>query len=52
VAVGYDNLKFMTDANNKRYLELNVTKDQLNAQQAYNKDTYTTDRDQQRMKAS
>ena len=52
VAIGYDNLKFMTDANNKRYLEVNVTKDQLNAQQAYNKDTYEANRDQQRMNAA
>lgn len=49
VALGYDNLKFMTDNNNKHYLEVNVTKDELNAQQAYNKDTYAQDRSQQRM---
>jgi len=49
VALGYDHLKFMTDQNNKRYLEVDLTKDQLDKQQAYNKDTYATDRDQQRM---
>jgi hypothetical protein len=31
---------------------VNLTKDQLNNQQAYNKDTYAQDRDKQRMNAS
>jgi len=49
VAIAYDGLKFMSDQNNKRYLEVNVTKDQLNAQTTYNKNTYPADRLQQRM---
>jgi hypothetical protein len=52
VAIQYNGLKFLTDSNNKRYLEMNVTKGELNAQQAYNKDTYATDRSQQLMTVS
>ena len=48
----YSGLKFLTDAGNKRYVEVNVTKDQLNAQQAYNKDAYATNRNQQLMTAN
>jgi len=40
VAVGMDNLKFMTDKNGKRYLYTNFTKEQLEAQAAYDKGTY------------
>jgi sporulation protein YlmC with PRC-barrel domain len=49
VAIAYDGLKFMTDQNNHHYLEVNVTKAQLNAQPAYDKDTYATDRSKQRL---
>jgi sporulation protein YlmC with PRC-barrel domain len=49
VAIADNGLKFMTGQNNKRYLEVDVTKSQLNAQQAYNKATYATDRAQQRL---
>ena len=52
VAISYNHLKLVTDPNNKRYLEVNVTKDQLNAQQAYNKDTYAQDRAQQLMRVT
>lgn len=49
VAVGMDNLKFMTDKDGKRYLYTNFTKEQLEAQVAYDKGTYTEKRDEQRM---
>ncbi|MER9233437.1 PRC-barrel domain-containing protein [Mesorhizobium sp. M0622] len=49
VAVGMDNLKFMTDKNGKRYLYTNFTKEQLEAQAAYDKGTYAQNRDKQRM---
>jgi sporulation protein YlmC with PRC-barrel domain len=49
VAIGFENLNFAADANNNRFLLLNVTKDQLNAQTAFNRDTYMNERDNQRM---
>ncbi|WP_192251819.1 PRC-barrel domain-containing protein [Mesorhizobium silamurunense] len=49
VAVGMDKLKFMTDKSGKKYLYTNFTKEQLQAQTAYDKSTYATKRDQQRM---
>ncbi|MER8430078.1 PRC-barrel domain-containing protein [Mesorhizobium caraganae] len=49
VAVGMDNLKFMTDKNGKRYLYTNFTKEQLEAQAGYDKGTYAQKRDEQRM---
>jgi hypothetical protein len=49
VAVGMDKLKFMTDKDGKKYLYTNFTKEQLQAQTAYDKGTYTQQRDQQRM---
>lgn len=49
VAVGMENLKFMTDRNGKRYLYTNLTKDQLEAQTAYDKGTYAQNRDKQRI---
>lgn len=49
VAVGMDNLKFMTDKDGNRYLYTNFTKEQLEAQVAYDKGTYTQKRDEQRM---
>ncbi|KUM25357.1 photosystem reaction center subunit H [Mesorhizobium loti] len=49
VAVGMDKLKFMTDKNGKKYLYTNFTKEQLQAQAAYDKSTYAAKRDQQRM---
>ncbi|MDX8499557.1 PRC-barrel domain-containing protein [Mesorhizobium sp. VK4C] len=49
VAVGMDKLKFMTDKDGKKYLYTNFTKEQLQAQAAYDKGTYAEKRDQQRM---
>ncbi|KRB21241.1 PRC-barrel domain-containing protein [Mesorhizobium sp. Root172] len=49
VAVGLDNLKFITDKNGKKYLYTTFTKEQLQAQTAYDKGSYAEKRDQQRM---
>jgi len=49
VAIAYDGLKFMVGPSNERYLVVNVTKDQLNAQPDYNKDDYATNRDKERL---
>ncbi|MCF6108634.1 PRC-barrel domain-containing protein [Mesorhizobium muleiense] len=49
VAIGMENLKFMTDKDGKRYLYTSFTKEQLEAQAPYDKATYTQNRDTQRM---
>ena len=49
VAVGLDNLKFMTDKDGKKYLYTTFTKEQLKAQTAYDKGSYAEKRDQQRL---
>ncbi|MBZ9978921.1 PRC-barrel domain-containing protein [Mesorhizobium sp. BR-1-1-10] len=49
VAVGMDNLKFMTDKNGKKYLYTTFTKEQLEKQAAYDKDSYAQKRDEQRL---
>jgi len=49
VALGMDKLKFMTDKDGKKYLYTNFTKEQLQAQTAYDKGSYAEKRDQQRM---
>lgn len=49
VAVGMDNLKFMTDKDGKKYLYTTFTKEQLEAQAAYDKSSYTQNRDKQRL---
>jgi len=49
VAVGMDKLAFMTDKDGNKYLYTNFTKDQLKAQPAYDKSTYSEKRDEQRM---
>ncbi|HEY4201864.1 MAG TPA: PRC-barrel domain-containing protein [Devosiaceae bacterium] len=49
VAVGFDNLQFAMDATNQRYLFLNTTKQQLEAQPKFDKATYPADRKTQRM---
>lgn len=49
VAVGMDNLKFMTDKDGKKYLYTTFTKEQLEAQAAYDKGSYAEKRDEQRM---
>ncbi len=49
VAVGMDKLSFMQDGNSNRYLYTTFTKEQLEAQPAYDAGTYGTQRDQQRL---
>jgi len=49
VAVGFDNLAFMTDKDGKKYLYTNFTKEQLEAQPAYDKASYVEKRDEQRL---
>jgi sporulation protein YlmC with PRC-barrel domain len=49
VAVGMDKLSFLQDADNNRYLYTTFTKEQLDAQAAYNADTYASDRQNQRL---
>jgi hypothetical protein len=52
VAVGVDNLQFLTDENGTWFVWLNVTKEQLDQAQAYDQNTYTQQRDQQRLVTS
>ena len=49
VAVAMDNLAFMTDADGNRYLYTGFTKEQLDAQPAYDEATFAQNRDDQRM---
>ena len=49
VAVGMDNLAFMTDKDGNKYLYTNFTKEQLDAAAAYDKSTYSEKRDDQRL---
>lgn len=49
VAVGTDKLNLTTDKEGKKYLHTNFTKDQLQAQAAYDKGTYAQQRAKQRM---
>jgi sporulation protein YlmC with PRC-barrel domain len=49
VAVAMDNLSFMTDADGNRYLYTGFTKEQLDAQPAYDEATFAQNRDDQRM---
>jgi sporulation protein YlmC with PRC-barrel domain len=49
VAVGLDNLKFMTDKDGNKYLYTTFTKEQLEAQAAYDKGSYAQQRGQQRL---
>ncbi|MBZ9997275.1 PRC-barrel domain-containing protein [Mesorhizobium sp. BH1-1-4] len=49
VAVGMDNLKFMTDKNGKKYLYTSFTKEELEKQAAYDKNSYAQKRDEQRL---
>ncbi|MGY2992219.1 PRC-barrel domain-containing protein [Mesorhizobium sp. URHB0026] len=49
VAVGMDNLKFMTDKDGKKYLYTTFTKEQLEKQAAYDKGSYAQKRDEQRL---
>lgn len=49
VAVAFENLKFQQDQNNRRFVRLNVTREQLDAAPAFDADSYKTARDQQRL---
>lgn len=49
VAVGMDNLAFLTDEDGNKYLYTTFTKEQLEAQAAYDKSTWAEKRDEQRM---
>lgn len=49
VAVGFDNLTFSADTFGNRYLFLNTTREQLEAQPEYSPQTYSADREAQRM---
>ncbi|MEQ1954168.1 PRC-barrel domain-containing protein [Mesorhizobium sp. CN2-181] len=49
VAVGMDNLAFMTDKDGKKYLYTTFTKEQLDAAAAYDKSTWAEKRDDQRI---
>jgi sporulation protein YlmC with PRC-barrel domain len=49
VAVGSDNLAFMTDKDGNKYLYTTFTKEQFDAAAAYDKSTYTEKRDDQRL---
>lgn len=49
VAVGMDNLAFMSDKDGNNYLYTNLTKDQLDAAAAYDKSTWAEKRDEQRI---
>ncbi len=48
VAVGMDNLSFMTDKDGKKYLYTTMTEEQLEAQPAYDKSNWAEQRDSQR----
>ena len=49
VAVGMENMSFMTDADGNNYLYTNFTKEQLDAAAAYDKGTWSEKRDDQRV---
>ena len=49
VALGSDNLAFMTDADGNKYLYTNFTKEQLDAAAAYDVSSYAEKRDDQRL---
>ena len=49
VAVGFDNLTFSSDTNGARYLFINASREQLEAQTAYDPATYAENRESQRM---
>jgi sporulation protein YlmC with PRC-barrel domain len=49
VAVGMDNLSFLTDENGNKYLYTSFTRDQLEAQAAYDEKTWAEKRDEQRL---
>jgi hypothetical protein len=47
IAVAFEGANVMGDENNNRYLVVDTTKEQLDAQPEYNKDDYATNRDTQ-----
>lgn len=47
VALAIDNLRYATDANNNKYLFLNVTREQLDQAPAYDANTFEANRDAQ-----
>ena len=47
VAVGFDKLAFMADKDGKKYLYTNFTKEQLEAQPAYDESSFAQKRDEQ-----
>ncbi|MGB3389442.1 MAG: PRC-barrel domain-containing protein [Pseudaminobacter sp.] len=49
VAVGMENLSFMTDKDGNKYLYTTFTKEQLDAQPSYDASTYAEKRDEQRL---
>lgn len=49
VAVAFEDLNFLADPNNNRSLVLPITREQMEAAPAFNKDTYTAERDSQRV---
>ncbi len=49
VAVAFENLDFLADPNNNRSLVLPITREQMEAAPAFNRDTYTAERDAQRV---
>lgn len=49
VAVGFDGLDFRTDADNRRYLFIGASRQQLESQPDFNRETYPDERDVQRM---
>ena len=49
VAVGFDDLAFSSDTSGARYLFINASREQLEAQATYDPATYATDRANQRM---
>lgn len=51
VAVGMDNLAFMQDTDGNKYLYTQFTKEQLEAQPAYDEGSYAEQREQQRLLA-
>lgn len=50
VAIGMDNLAFLADQSGKKYLYTEFTKEQLEAQPAYDKATYAQNRDTMRLR--
>lgn len=49
VAIGFENLDFLADPNDVRSLVLPITREQMDAAPAFNEDTYTAERDTQRI---